>query len=127
MEAMKSMLEECQRMQDVLEITTSDDTDELVTRLADLNVYMARSCKMLADAKKMQDNATKKVFDEFGGVLERFPATVATRYINAICSAENYLVNWLDRLNRAFVHTGDNLRTQISYGKEQLKLTREGY
>ncbi|MBE6244231.1 MAG: hypothetical protein E7108_01750 [Bacteroidales bacterium] len=127
MESMKSMLEECQRMQDFLEITTSDDTGELVARLTDLNVYMARSCKMLADAKKLQDVATQKAFDEFGGVLERFPATIAARYINAICSAENYLVNWLERLNKSFVHTGDNLRTQISFGKEQLKLTREGY
>lgn len=114
-------------MQDFLEVTTSDDADELVVRIADLNVYMARSCKMLADAKRMQDNATMKAFEQYGDLLGRFPATIAARYVNAMCGNENYLVNWLDRLNRAFAHTGDNLRTQISYCKEQLKLTRTGY
>lgn len=127
METIQDMLIECKRMQDFLEITTTDDGDELVTRIADLNVYMARSCKMLADAKKMQDDATRKVFETYAQVLERYPATIAARYINALCSSENYLVNWLDRLNRAFAHIGDNLRTQISYTKEQLKLTRTGY
>ena len=114
-------------MQDFLEITTTDNPDELVARLADLNVYMARSCKMLADAKKLQDDATKKVFDEYKDLFASLPATISARYINAICSSENYLVNWLDRLNKAFAHTGDNLRTQVSYCKEQMKLTRTGY
>ena len=36
-------------------------------------------------------------------------------------------MNWLDRINRSLVHVGDNLRTQVSYAKEELRLTKSGY
>ena len=39
---------ECERMQEFLEITASDDPDELVQRLTEINVYLARSSKLLA-------------------------------------------------------------------------------
>lgn len=121
------MLAECQKMQEYLEVTTSDDANELVERLTYINVYMARSAKLLADAKLMQDKATTRVFAEHSKTIIKMPATIAAKFIGAMCEQENYLVNWLDRINRACVHQGDNIRTQISFNKEQLKLTRAGY
>ena len=122
-----AMLAECQQMQDYLEVCASDDANELVERLTYINVYMARSAKLLADAKLMQDKATVRVFAEHGKAIVKMPATIAAKFIGAMCEQENYLVNWLDRINRALVHQGDNIRTQVSFNKEQLKLTRNGY
>ena len=39
----------------------------------------------------------------------------------------NQLVVWLDRINRTLVHAGDNIRTQISFAKQDLALQRKGY
>lgn len=37
------------------------------------------------------------------------------------CAEENKIVNWLDRINRTCVHQSDNLRTQLSFEKEQIR------
>lgn len=55
------ILKEIEDMQQFLEVTTSDDPRELVQRLTDINVYMARSGKLLADAKAYQDQVTANV------------------------------------------------------------------
>lgn len=114
-------------MQAFLEITTSDDPNELATRLADLNVYMARSGKLLADVKYMQDKAISNVYAENVETILKMAATVATKFTASQCAQENKLVNQLDRINRACVHQSDNIRTVISFAKEQMSLTRKGY
>ena len=119
--------EECERMQSYLEITTTDDTNELVGRLTDINVYLARSGFLLAEARLMQDKATQAVFSHYTDALVKMPSNTAKQFISSATADINYVVNWLDRLNRACVHQGDNLRTQISFSKEELKLTRSGY
>lgn len=118
---------ECQQIQDFLEITTSGDANELVNRLTDLNVYLARSGLLLAEAKRMQEAHTVHIHAMDGDYIKTLSASVAQKFINAKTCEENYLVNWLDRINRTCVHQGDNLRTQISFSKEELKLTRSGY
>lgn len=118
---------ECQQIQDFLEITTSGDANELVNRLTDLNVYLARSGFLLAEAKRMQEAHTVYIHTMDGAYIKTLSASVAQKFINAKTYEENYLVNWLDRINRTCVHQGDNLRTQISFSKEELKLTRSGY
>ncbi len=118
---------ECQQIQDFLEITTSGDANELVDRLTDLNVYLARSGFLLAEAKRMQEAHIVYVHTMDGAYIKTLSASVAQKFINAKVYEENYLVNWLDRINRTCVHQGDNLRTQISFSKEELKLTRSGY
>lgn len=118
---------ECQQIQDFLEITTSGDANELVDRLTDLNVYLARSGFLLAEAKRMQEARTVYIHTMDGAYIKTLSASVAQKFINAKVYEENYLVNWLDRINRTCVHQGDNLRTQISFSKEELKLTRSGY
>ena len=55
------------------------------------------------------------------------PATIASKFITCQNADANYVVNWLDRLNRSLVHIGDNTRTQISFAKEELRLTKNGY
>lgn len=124
---MNDLINEAQKMQEFLEITTSDNPNELTARLSEINVYMARSGAMLASAKQMQDNAISAAYAEHSKAIDKMPATIAMKFISSQCSQENYLVNWLDRINRTCTHQGENIRTQISFAKEQLSLTRRGY
>lgn len=121
------ILKEIEDMQKFLEVTTSDDPHELVQRLTDINVYMARSGKLLADAKAYQDQVTANVYARHTDFISRVPATVAIKFVSAQCVTANHLVNWLDRINRSLVHAGDNIRTQISFAKQDLALQRKGY
>ena len=121
------VLKEIEEMQQFLEITASDDPRELTQRLTDINVYMARSGKLLADAKAYQDQVTANVYNAHIDFLFRSPATVANKFVSAQCVTANYIVNWLDRINRSLVHAGDNIRTQISFAKQDLALQRKGY
>lgn len=120
-------VEEIEEMQAFLEITASDNPKELNQRLTDINVYMARSGKMLADAKALQDSITAKVYDEHKEFLCRVPATVAIKFVTSQTVTANQLVNWLDRINRTLVHASDNIRTQISFAKQDMALQRKGY
>ncbi|MDE5945557.1 MAG: hypothetical protein K2G93_08260 [Rikenella sp.] len=118
---------EAERIQAYLEITASDDPNELVARLSDLNVYLARTGRMLAEASCIRDRAVAAVYASRAEVIERMPATVARRFVDSQTADENELVVWLDRLNRTCTHQSENLRTQISFAKQQLELTRKGY
>lgn len=121
------ILKEIEEMQLFLEITTSDNPKELVERLTDINVYMARSGKLLADAKAYQDQVTANVYAEHKDFLSRIPATIGLRFVSSQCVTANQIVTWLDRINRSLVHAGDNIRTQISYAKQDMVLQRKGY
>lgn len=124
---MDKMISEAQAIQTYLEITCSDDVHEMLDRLSTLNVYMARSGLMLADAMQLQDRAVRSAYAEHGKLILKMPATVATKFINSCCDQENRLVKWLDRINATCKHQSDNLRTQVSFAKEQLSLERRGY
>ncbi|OFY43966.1 MAG: hypothetical protein A2X18_07505 [Bacteroidetes bacterium GWF2_40_14] len=114
-------------MQSYLETTLSDDPAELTERLASLNVYLARSGYLLAVAKNKRDKAVNGVFSEYQKMILKMPATVANKFIDSCVEKENMNVNWLDRMNRTCVHQGDNIRTLVSFSKEQLRLTKSGY
>ena len=123
------LLQEAQEIQDFLESVpdNNEDPNELAIRLTYLNNYMARSGKMLADAKQMQDSAISAAYAEHSKAILKMPATIAMKFIASQTVTENYLVNWLDRINRTCTHQSDNIRTQISFSKEQMSLTRRGY
>ena len=121
------IIQEIEEMQSFLEITASDNPKELVDRLTDINVYLARSGKLLADAKAYQDQVTANVYSQHMEFLSRVPATVAIKFVAAQSVTANQLVVWLDRINRTLVHAGDNIRTQISFAKQDLALQRKGY
>lgn len=126
-DVIKTMLDECKEMQAYLEEKPSDDPNELTERLAMLSVYMARSGDMLAQAKFLQDDMRSKVFEEKSFEIATLSPTIASKMIESQTGECNYLVNWLDRINRSCVHQADSLRTIFSYVKENLKMTRKGY
>lgn len=121
------LIDEAQQIQGFLEISASDDPNELSFRLSEINVYMARSGNMLAEAKLLQDKAINAAYTEHSKSILKMPATIATKFINSVSVNENHLVTWIERINRTCVHQGDNIRTQISLAKEQLRLAKTGY
>lgn len=121
------VIKEIEEMQSFLEITASDNPKELIDRLTDINVYLARSGKLLADAKAYQDQVTANVYASHMEFISRVPATVAMKFVAAQSVTANQIVTWLDRINRTLVHAGDNIRSpdilcQTGYGT-----AKEGY
>ena len=94
------VIKEIEEMQSFLEITASDNPKELIDRLTDINVYLARSGKLLADAKAYQDQVTANVYASHMEFISRVPATVAMKFVAAQSVTANQIVTWLDRINR---------------------------
>ena len=121
----RMLVEESERIQIFAENCPTDDANVLVDRLNDLNHYLARTAVMLAEAKAIHDKAMLDSYLAYD--FDKMPASVVNKMVASMCGESNKLVNWVERLNRALVHIGENMRTQISFSKEQLKLTRSGY
>lgn len=119
--------EELNNMQQYLEITVSDDPNEISERLSSIAVYMARTGYLLAEAKMELDQARVSAYSTHIGTIGKLPATVSKMFIESVTDQQNRLVNWVDRLNSTCIHQGDILRTLLSFQKENLKLTRTGY
>lgn len=118
---------ELRGIQDFLETVASDDPSELIERLGMLNVYMARTGYLLAVAKADLDSAMADVFGKHADQITAMSATIGAKFIASQCKTENYYVNWLDRLNKTCVHQCDNIRTQVSFAKENMRLVNSPY
>ena len=121
----KLLNDEAEKIQLFAQSCPTDDANVLVDRLTDLNHYMARTAVMLAEAKMIQDKSQLDAYLAYD--FDGMPASAVNKMVASMCGEANMLVNWIDRLNRTLVHIGENMRTQISFSKEQLKLTRSGY
>lgn len=120
----QSILHECAEIQTFAEDTSADgDPVLLEQRLTYINSYLARCGKLWADVCKLIDRETIAVFNENLDIILKMPTTLANKFIQAKNYELNYVAKWLERLNREFVHQGDNIRTQVSMQKEQLKMT----
>ncbi|MFA7651626.1 MAG: hypothetical protein WCX62_04345 [Synergistaceae bacterium] len=127
MNLLEKYSEELNNMQQYLEITVSDDPNEISERLSSIAVYMARTGYLLAEAKMELDQARVSAYSTHVGTIGKLPASVSKMFIESVTDQQNRLVNWVDRLNSACIHQGDILRTLLSFQKENLKLTRTGY
>jgi hypothetical protein len=120
--SIESLEIEAKEINDYLDSHCSEDPTELTGRGSDILVYLSRTGKMLADAKYWKDKAlTDSVIAKLN--LNIAPS-ILSKFIESTCQRENYLVNWLDRLNRTCVHELDWLRTMISKAKEEMKYTQ---
>lgn len=113
---------ELKAIQDFIELNISDDEITAVQiRGNELNAYLARSGKLLADAKYHRDEKLKdSVLDNLKEIL-KLSATTANKFIDSLCKEENYLVNWADRINRTTTHQLDWCRSVLSKQKEELR------
>jgi len=119
--------EEVDAMLQQIEKLVTDDPFDAANMLGQINVFIARAATILADAKEEQDMARAMLFKTEFSHIKSLSPSLAKVYVDSLTVKENKLVNKTERLNRACVHQGDNLRTIISLYKENLKLTRSGY
>ena len=120
---------EAQEIQEFLEITMSDNPQEVIERGNDLQVYMARTGKMLADAKyilnEQKKQETMDVVREFI-IDQKLSAKVQNALIDGLCKDAQYLVDWIERLNAACTHQLDWCRSVNSKNKEEMRLNNLG-
>ena len=110
---------EAKEIDEFLNLTCSEQPEEALERGNDLLVYLARSGKMLSDAKYWQDQAKKEsILNDLQDKLDLSPS-IFKELLQASLKRENYLVNWVERINRTCVHQIDFLRTIVSYAKNQ--------
>ena len=118
------LLSEAEGIQAFLEITCSEQPEEIKERLITLSVYCARSGNMLAQAKRILNQKTNR------GIMNLIKkhskdaflsAKIQNALIDSLCPDENYLVDQLERINRSTVHQIDVLRSLLSYEKEQIR------
>lgn len=120
---------EAQQIQEFLEITMSDNPQEVIERGNDLQVYMARTGKLLADAKYMLNEQKRhETMDIIRDYIidQKLSAKVQNALIDGLCKEEQYLVDWIDRLNAACTHQLDWCRSVNSKNKEEMRLTNIG-
>jgi len=119
-EQLKGMAE---RMQKKLEQPLPKEPNDLIAYLEEVDRIMAVSGNMLADAKYYQDaikNAAilTSLSDEYSTLLQ----SAKNEFIKTEAKDQNYMVNWIDRINACAVHIKDSIRTIISYRKKELEL-----
>lgn len=119
------MWTEIRTMQDYLEVEVSEDVNEICERIRTINVYMARSSRMLAEAKAHRRKAERDTFaavPDFGSM----PANTLKKYLE-VCAYEWYEIeDALESLYKTCVHSMDSLRSLLSYSKEDMRLSRSG-
>lgn len=114
------IITELKTIQSFLEITMSEDANEAVVRGNDLAVYMARTGKLIADAKIHREQKLRsEMIQEYKKLIE-FPASVAVKYTDTLVENETYLLTWSTRLNAACTHQLDWCRTIISKAKAEM-------
>jgi hypothetical protein len=112
-------------MQTYLEIEVSEDPNEICERMRTISVYMARSSRMLAEAKAYRRKAEK---DTIGSLPDfgTMPANTLKKYLE-VCAYEWYEIeDALENLYKSCVHSIDSLRSLLSYSKEDMRLSRIG-
>lgn len=125
-----NMEDEITTISDYLNITCSNNPQEIQERISVIMVYMMRTGEMLAEAKKM---LRKKKSDEIQNTIisiakeNCLSAKIQNALLDSIAEKESFLVDRLDRLNASCTHQIDALRTLLSYEKEAMRLNKTGY
>ena len=117
------LIDECREIDAYMGVTPSDNIEEIVERGNDLIVYIARTGKMLADAKYHLNAMRKAEIMEIIKLIvpEKLSAKVQNALIDSVAREQQYIVDWADRLNRTAVHQLDWCRTIISKAKAEMQ------
>lgn len=118
--SMSQITVELQDIQSFIEETMSEDPNEAVLRGNDLSVYMARTGKLLADAKYHRDKKLRSEIVSQIKEMVKLPPSVATKFTDTLVERESYLMNWAERSNRSCTHQLEWCRTIISKAKAEM-------
>ncbi|MDR2775763.1 MAG: hypothetical protein LBC19_13690 [Tannerella sp.] len=113
-----------------LNIECSEQIEEVVTRGNTLAVYIARSGKLLADAKyHLNARMKSEVFETLRTTAKQAGATAKAinAIVDSLCREEQYLSDWCDRVNRSATHQLDWCRTLVSKAKAEMSITPSTY
>lgn len=120
------IIDELKTMDEFLKITMSEDGEEAQARGNDLSAYMARSGKLLADAKYYLNAALKSDLMEVirdNAKKANVSHKATNTLIDCLCKDQRFLVDWAERTNRSCTHQLDWCRTVISKAKEEMRLS----
>ena len=120
----EQILKEAIEIDSFLQETMSEMAEEAVMRGNDLAVYIARTGKMLADAKyHLSETKKDEVLDVLRETAKNAKATskATNALIDSICKEEQYLVDWCERLNRSATHQLDWCRTLIAKARAEMQ------
>lgn len=121
-------IEELQQIQDFLEESIDNtDANVLCNRLSQITIYLPRLCAILPELKNEQQVQIVKVIEENKGFIANLKMSVANKFLEGKTHEINKFVNWCEYLYKTMVHIGDNMRTQISFAKQEMVLSRSGY
>lgn len=119
-ERLSRLKEELDSISEIILQDNPDEPTEQLRLLSMLNVYLARCNMIYVEAKQLYSISVGKLCDS--KIISSMPPSIASQFIKAACNKEESLVFYAERLDRTIVHICDNLRTQISYAKEQMRL-----
>ena len=111
-------------MQTYLETPAGHEPQELIDRIEYLNILIAKSGQLLAEAKFIQDEVVNKGLLQAmeDGLDNKLTPSLINKFVSSSAKNINYLVNWADRINASATHPLDGIRTIISYKKAELNL-----
>lgn len=122
----EQIFQELAQIDSYLNITMSENPEEAVQRGNDLAVYVARSGKLLADAKywlnQAMNSETMKTLTETAKNAKA-TATAINALVNSLCKEERYLVDWCERCNRTATHQLSWCVTVISKAKAEMQMS----
>lgn len=123
------MLAEINDIQKYLEIECSNNPEEVQERISRIAVYMARTGELLADAKKaLRRKKSSEISNTIIAIAKEscLSAKVQNALLESIAEDEAYLVDRLERMNKACTHQLDALRSLLSYAKTDLQIAGYG-
>lgn len=120
------IVEELRVIQSVIETELSEEIQEAIDRGNYCSAQMARTGKLLADAKIHRNRKLKSGIVEDLKRVIALPASTANKYVEAMCEEENHLVDWCERVNRSCTHQVEWCRTLISKAKAEYQAFGHG-
>lgn len=125
-----SFIQELDTMSSFMKVAHSCTPEEIQERLSIISVYCVRAGEMLAEAKReLRRKKASEIATTIMAISKEqcLSAKVQNAMLESIAEEEAYIVDRCERLCAASAHMIDELRTQLSYEKEQLRLTKTGY
>lgn len=122
----EQILQELTDIDRFLSITMSENAEEAVQRGNDLAVYVARTGKLLADAKYWLNEAmNSETMHTLRDTAKeaKATATAVNALVNSLCKEERYLVDWCERCNRTATHQLSWCVTVISKAKAEMQMS----
>jgi len=118
---------EAQAIQDFLEDEIPEDIVVIERRGSELSVYYARTGKMLADAKYWLSMVTKEAAEKVVTLIKG-DVKLSAKVQNAIVDSDSpeyiYLVDWIERLNKACKQQAGWCQTLSANARAERELSR---